>query len=161
MKKILALVLALMFLSVSFACAQNVKVPYEPAWIQFEEGFQFALPSDWLEMELNDAQKDAGVFYAACNPGQTNIMQAVWAALDEPATIEEVRAEMVVDYPDAEIATFNGIDLLGYTDTANDSLVIIATDAAQPGLYLFIFTPADDAAFTQTALSIASTISNY
>ena len=73
-------------------------------------------------------------------------------------TVEELHAEMLKVYPDAQIMDVSGVGLIFYEDTANGLLNYIALDATEPGFYMFAFSPVDDEVFRVQSAIIASTI---
>jgi len=157
MKKILALVLVLVSL---FSCAAVAETAVELVPITFEDGFQIALPGDWVELELSDEEYEAGIFFAAASPDGANSVQISWNALEAEITIEDVQADLVGSYPGAAVVELNGIPFVGFTDTENDLNGFTTLDAVEPGLYTFWFTPASDEAFYETAGAILATICN-
>jgi len=165
MKKIIALVLCLMMvLSLSAAVAESPVVAiedlYEGAWVQFEEGFELYLPADWYQFEVDEETLAGGISYVCGTEDLSRSMMLGWGALNKEYTLEELHAELVVDNPEAKIAQANGIGMVLTADMENSQLVIAALDAAEPGLYTFIFSPIDDEEFVTLAALIASTIRN-
>ncbi len=61
----------------------------------------------------------------------------------------------------AHIVAINNVALIAYVDADNNLLNCVAMDAAEPGFYLFAFSPADDGDFQALASVIASSIRNY
>ena len=156
MKKIFALVLALVSLFSFAAMAETVElVP-----VTFEDGFQVSLPGNWIELELTDEIHAAGIFYAAASPDGANTVQISWNALEAEVSIEEVLADLAASYADATIIEVNGIQFVGFTVVENDICGFTALDAAEPGLYTFWFTPASDESFVETAVAIVASICN-
>ena len=157
MKKIFAMILALISLFTFTAFAEEA---IELVPITFEDGFQIALPGDWVELELEDEQYEAGIFFAAASPDGANTVQISWNALEAEMAIEDVQADLVTTYADAAVVELNGIPFVGFTDTENDICGFTVLDAMEPGLYTFWFTPASDEAFYETAGAILGTICN-
>jgi len=163
MKKMLALVLSLMMILACVpAMAQGIEALFDGNWIRFEDGFEFYLPADWMQMEVTQDDLASGFFYAACNADQTNQMWVAWSALEAEVTIEEMLEIMRANYPAAEILeAIEGIQLVATVDPANDTLALIGMDAAEPGYYTFIFGPASDETLQAYATVIASSLRNF
>ena len=160
MKKILALVLSLMMILVSIpAMAENIEDYFEGTWVQFEDGFEIYLPSEWLELEVTEEQNAQGIFYVVCSPDQTKMMQLGWSGLDAEIAIEDLQAALAETIP-AELVEVNGIQLLCAGDAENDSLMFIGMDAAEPGYYIFVFTPMSDTELQAYASVIAASLRN-
>ncbi len=163
MKKFLALILCLMMACVSIAVAEEVAIEdlYDGSWVQFEDGFEIYLPNDWYSFECTEEMNAQGIFYVAGTEDMSYSCTLAWKALDAEISIEDLQAQMVQTYPDAEVVEVNGVGLITYVDSANNLLNCVAMDAAEPGFYLFAFSPADDADFQTVAGAIASSIRNY
>ena len=151
----------LMILTLMFAGTAMAEAPFEGVWVQFEDGFEIMLPANWLELEVTDEMLEGGIFYVACSEDGTDTVQLAWSALENEMTAQEVQADLVTVYQDAEVIEVNGIEFIGFTDEANDMLCMCALDAAEPGLYMFWFTSSDqDEAFAEIAVAIATSIRN-
>ena len=163
MKKFLALILCLMMACVSIAVAEEVAIEdlYDGSWVQFEDGFEIYLPNDWYSFECTEEMNAQGIFYVAGTEDMSYSCTLAWKALDAEISIEDLQAQMVQTYPDAEVVEVNGVGLITYVDSANNLLNCVAMYAAEPGFYLFAFSPADDADFQMVASAIASSIRNY
>ena len=163
MKKFLALILCLMMACVSIAVAEEVAIEdlYDGSWVQFEDGFEIYLPNDWYSFECTEEMNAQGIFYVAGTEDMSYSCTLAWKALDAEISIEDLQAQMVEVYPDAQVVEVNGVGLITYVDSANNLLNCVAMDAAEPGFYLFAFSPADDADFQMVAAAIASSIRNY
>lgn len=162
MKKFLALILCLMMACVSIAVAEEVAIEdlYDGSWVQFEDGFEIYLPNDWYSFECTEEMNAQGIFYVAGTEDMSYSCTLAWKALDAEISIEDLQAQMVQVYPDAQVVEVNGVGLITYVDSANNLLNCVAMDAAEPGFYLFAFSPADDADFQMVASAIASSIRN-
>ena len=161
MKKFFALMLTLlMVLMAGSAMADLAEAPFEGVWVQFEDGFEILLPADWLEIELLEEWIAGGIFYAACSPDGANTVQLAWMPLETEMTAQQVQADQATVYPDAEVMQINGIEFIGLTDVENVMFCMAALDGAEPGLYMFWFTPDSDEAFVDTAVAIAASIRN-
>lgn len=161
MKKFFALMLMLLTVMMAgTAMADLATAPFEGVWVQFEDGFEILLPANWLELEVTEDMLAGGVFYGACSEDGANTVQLAWAALETEMTAQEVCADLATEYPDAEVLQFNGIDFVSFSDEVNDLFCMCALDGAEPGLYMFWFTPNSDAAFAETAVAIATSIRN-
>ena len=163
MKKLLAVTLCLLLavLVTAVATAEAVEGLFDGTWVQFEDGFEIYLPSDWYEFECTEEMNAQGIFYVAGTEDMSYSCTLAWKALDAEISIEDLQAQMVQTYPDAEVVEVNGVGLITYVDSANNLLNCVAMDAAEPGFYLFCFSPADDADFQMVASAIASSIRNY
>ena len=164
MKKVLALVLCLlMTLSLSFASAEATiaeaaEVLYEGVWVQFEDGFEIYLPADWYAYECTEEMNAKGIFYMAGTEDMSYSLTLAWKALEADCSIEELHAEMLTVYPDAQLMDVSGVGLVFYEDTANGLLNYIALDATEPGMYMFAFSPAGDEVFLVESAIIAATL---
>ena len=162
MKKLLAVTLCLLLavLVTAVATAEAVEGLFDGTWVQFEDGFEIYLPSDWYEFECTEEMNAQGIFYMAGTEDMAYSCTMAWQALEEDCTAEELHAELVTAYPDAEIVQVNGVALIVYADAQNNLLNCIALDAGEPGFYMFAFSPADDEDFATLAALIASSIRN-
>ena len=64
MKKVLAILLCLlMALSMSCAFAETAttaaEMLYEGVWVQFEDGFEFYIPANWVQFECTEEMLEA------------------------------------------------------------------------------------------------------
>ena len=162
MKKFLALILCLMMACVSIAVAEETAIEdlYDGSWVQFEDGFEIYLPNDWYSFECTEEMNAQGIFYVAGTEDMSYSCTLAWKALESEISIEDLQAQMVQVYPDAQVVEVNGVGLITYVDSANNLLNCVAMDADEPGFYLFAFSPADDADFQMLATAIASSIRN-
>lgn len=165
MKKLLALLLCLiMGLSMSAAVAEEVstiEMVFDGVWVQFEDGFEFYLPAEWVEYELTEEQNAQGIFYAAGSADGTDLATVSWQPLEKETTIEEAQTILAGVYADAKLVQVNDVGLVAYSDTVNNILNCVAMDATEPGMYIFSFYPGDDEAFQNLAALIASSIRNF
>lgn len=157
MKKVLALVLSLMLLAVGVSAFAE-EAPYEGTWVQFEDGFEIYLPSEWLQLEVTEDMLANGVFYAASSEDGAHNLVLGWAET-QATTVDELLPALQSSYTGVEKLTINDIDFASYTDEANDSTGIVALDA-EGGMFIFNFTPASDDTFAPIAIAIASSIRN-
>lgn len=167
MKKILALVLCLVmaFCLVSASAEESeivaAELLYEGVWVQFEDGFEFYIPADWYQIaEIPQEYIEMGAFYSACTEDMAYNMTVEWHPLDEGTTLEDVHASVIENFNAAEIVEVNGLPLVTYANLENNQLIFIGMDAADPGMFCFVFSPADDPDFRVLAALIASTIRN-
>lgn len=162
MKKLTSVILCLLLVvtMTAIASAEGVESLFEGTWVQFEDGFELYLPSDWYEYECTEEMNAQGIFYMAGTQDMAYSCTLAWQALEKDCTVEEFHAEMVTAYPDAEIVTVNGVALIVYADLENNLLNCIALDANEPGFYMFAFSPADDEDFKNLAAAIAASIRN-
>ena len=162
MKKFLALILCLMMACVSIAVAEETAIEdlYDGSWVQFEDGFEIYLPNDWYSFECTEEMNAQGIFYVAGTEDMSYSCTLAWQPLEAECTLEELQPTMAAKYPDAEVVEVNGVGLIAYTDAENNLLNCVAMDAAEPGFYLFAFSPADDEEFQNLAGLIAASIRN-
>ena len=162
MKKLLAAALCLtMALCMTAAvCAEGVESLFDGTWVQFEDGFEIYLPSDWYEFECTEEMNAQGIFYMAGTEDMSYSCTMAWQALEEDCTAEEFHAELVTAYPGAELVEVNGIAVIVYADLENNLLNCIALDASEPGFYMFAFSPAGDEDFQNLAAAITASIRN-
>lgn len=162
MKRLLAAALCLtMVLCMTAAvCAEGVESLFDGTWVQFEDGFEIYLPSDWYEFECTEEMNAQGIFYMAGTEDMSYSCTMAWQALEEDCTVEAFHAELVTAYPGAELVEVNGIAVIVYADLENDLLNCIALDASEPGFYMFAFSPADDEDFQNLAAAITASIRN-
>lgn len=162
MKKLLALVMALMMLLCSSAVAEEIVYEeiFDGSWVQFEEGFELYLPNDWLVLEASEEELAAGIAFSVCSPDGAYYMALAWNGLEAELTIDELQAALVeAGYP-VEPVEVNGLALLVMGDAENDTLSFIGMDAAEPGYYTFVFTPMSDENLRLMASVIASSLRN-
>lgn len=168
MKKLLALALCLMmaFCMVSAVAEEETEILaaemlFDGVWVQFEDGFEFYLPSNWYQVEeIPQEWIEMGVFYAACTEDMAYNVTLEWHPIEEGTSMGMLYDAVSETSPDAGIALVNGVELLAYTNFENNQMTYIAMDGAEPGIYCFVFTPADDPDFQNLAALIASTIRN-
>ena len=166
MKKIFALVLCLMMAFTCTAVAEETGVLvaealFDGVWVQFEEGFEFYIPSDWYEItDVPQELIDMGFCYAACTEDMAYNLTLEWHPLSETDTLETVLESALATFDVAEIVEVNGVQMVTYVNPENDQRIFVALDAAEPGMYCFVFTPASDPDFQVLAALIASTIRN-
>ena len=161
MKKIFALMLVLLTMMMAGAAmAELQEAPFEGVWVQFEEGFEVMLPADWLEIEVTEDMAAQGVFYVACSAETDHLVQMMWSPLETEMTAQEVQSELVTVYTDAEVIEINGIEFISLSDEESDLFCLAALDGAEPGLYMFWFSPNSDESFVDTAVAIATSIRN-
>ena len=144
MKKWFALVLALVTMMMgSLALAEEVpaadaaqdaaaleELKAEGQLIQ-GESFEFYIPADWTDVELNDEQAAEGYVYAACSADEAQGLAVVWKELDAAQTAAEIQAGLVEVYENAQVQEINGISVVVFADAENDMLGIC--DAGQRG----------------------------
>ncbi len=164
MKKLAALLLAVMMLACSASLAEETTIAveevFEGVWVQFEDGFEIYLPAEWLEVEVTEEMLLNGIFYAAINPEGTQLVQIGWEGLEAEPDLAALAEAMKETCPDAQVIVINGIEMLMYTEVETDTLTLAARDAAEPGLYLFGLTPASDPDFVEVGTAIACSIRN-
>ena len=167
MKKILFALILCVAMAFSFgAVAQETEILpaeelFDGVWIQFEDGFEFYLPSDWYAVaEIPQEWLEMGVFYAACTEDMAYSVTLEWHPLGEGEGIEDVLYAVMSNFENAQIVEVNGVEMVLYGNAENDQIIFIAMDAAEPGMYCFVFTPGSDEDFQLLAALIASTIRN-
>ena len=166
MKKFLALILTLLMLfAMGFAVAEQTEEVamedlFDGVWVQFEDGFELYLPADWYALELTEEWYAKGIFYAAGTEDFAYSCTLAWQPMTADLTLEQVREVIAAEYGQAELIDVNGVGLIVSIDAENNLLNFIALDAAEPGYYLFAFSPADDPDFQLLAYAIAASIRN-
>lgn len=158
MKKALALFLCVLMLSASFtAFAQEP--PFEPKWVEVDETFEFMVPGNWEKEELDEAYiEDTGIFYMTFSPDESMGLMLGWFELDADVTMEELKSIYAEDYPDTELAVFNDIEFLGYTDPENDALIVLFLDPVDPGFYVLTLLPSSSPTIQEIAAWVISSI---
>ena len=171
MKKWIALVLALAAMTFgSLAMAEEVpaadaaqdaaaleELRAEGQLVQ-GESFEFYIPADWQDAELTDEQVEAGYIYTASSTDGEQGLAVYWSELDAAKTTEELQELFVAVYENAQVQEVNGISVVVFADTENDTLGIVMPDSVDAGYYMFLFAPASDAAFLPIADAIASSL---
>lgn len=126
--------------------------------VRFDDGFEFTLPSDWVQLDVSEAMGEAGIVYAAASGDGRNTVQVSWSDLGERITAGQVYEELAAVYSDTRIIEINDIAVVGFTDTANDAAGFAMVDAAGTGLRVLFLAPESDEAFVDTAVEIAMSI---
>ena len=169
MKKMLAMLLAVLTLCFG-AAAMAESVPEADAAAEEAaltdltaegqliegDGFQFYIPVDWEQAELDDDQIAEGYVFAAVSADEANALIITYAALDEAMTAEEAQPGLAEVYPTATVQDLNGTSVVAFHDADEDVLGIVVMDTVDPGYYIFMFTPASDADFLPVADAIAA-----
>lgn len=137
----------------------TVEAAFESVWVELEEGFRRYLADEWLELELTDEQAETGAIYSAASGDGARGFQLSWSERETETTIDDLQAELVAYYADAEIIAAGIAMLVRYTDTENDMNVYVMLDQADTGVYMFCFSPASDGELAATAAWIAASIS--
>lgn len=159
MKKILSLMLAAwMILSGVSATAENAGGLFEGKWVQFEGGFEICIPSDWIDVEVSEAEKAQGIIYTACSADESRLMQLGWSTLPQQVTIDQMQEALIQSFVLVEKVNVNGIDLLCAGDGNIDSLMFVALSEGEPGYYMFVFTPMSDTVLQGYAAEIAGSL---
>ena len=169
MKKLLALVLALLMLLSSAAFAEETaavvseEIVFEEmfpgTWIQFDQGFEMYLPSDWLVLEATEEEQAMGIAFSIASPDGAYLMTMAWSALEVEASILDVQEVMAARYP-VELIEVNGIGMLVVGDPDNDTISIIAMDGAEPGYYSLVFAPMSNEELRAYATVIVASLRN-
>ena len=166
MKKMFALVLALMMLFSVTAFAEEATVLpaeelFEGVWVQFPDGgFELYMPADWYSFDVTEDMMAKGIFFLAGTEDLSYSCTLAWTPFEAECTIEELYAEIVANEPEATLNVVNGVGLIVYADDANNLLNFVALDGIDTGAYLFAFNPPTDENFVVLAALIASTIRN-
>jgi len=164
MRKLFLLVAAAaVLLCTCTAYAQQATEPpaFEGIWVEFEDGFGLLLPDNWDILGISHDESEMGVFYSAANPEMTQGMRIAWQdlAVEAPIGVDALLARIMSQgYADAIAYRHNDLDFVLYVDTTLDISVVSMLDAEGTGAYFFMFYPASDAAFADTATSIARSI---
>ena len=163
MKKLVTLILIAMLALTSTAALAESDAPanaaFEGTWVQFEDGFEVYLPSDWLVVDVTDEMIQSGVFYAVASPDGARNMQVGWTEDAGAEDADTVKAGLESSYTDVEVLNINGIDFVTYTDAQNDSTGIVAL-GVNGDMFVFNFYPASDEEFAPIAVTIATSIRN-
>ena len=148
MKKLIAMIAALMMLFTFSALAEetfSVEDVYEGVWVAFvDDNFEMYVPSDWLVMEITEELREYGMYYAAVSPDGACSASVSWYALDAVADTAALEAEIAAEHPDAAIIDVGYAETVCYADLQEDALCFAMADQADPGMYVFSFTPAAD-----------------
>lgn len=171
MKKFIALVLCLLMAISMFSAVAETEAANEPieivveelfdgVWVEFTDGFELYLPADWYSYECTEEDLANGIFFFAGNEDVSKSCTISWSALETECTIEEAYLSLLESEPEASLLSVNGVGLITYTDEENGVLSCVALDAAEPGLYFFGFSPADDEEFALLASAIVVSIRN-
>lgn len=160
MKKILALVLAMILSLCCIAFAEEVdsiEDLYAGTWVNFEDdGFAMYLPSDWLEVEVTEEMLSSGIYYAMASPDGHYTFSIAWSALEADMSVEELLASLQTEYAEAEIVDFETYSAVLFADAENGVLAFAALDAVDQGMYMFNFTPVDEEAAVVATLLMTS-----
>ena len=165
MKKIFALVLALVLaLSIAaFAEEQPVDIEsiYEGTWVTFEDdGFNMYIPSDWVELELDqELIESSGFYYAVASADGACTFQLAWLPIEAEMDIAALQAEIASVYPEAAVVALNGFDAVCYADAEVGILTFAVLDQADLGVYYFNFTPASNEEMVVLASLMMASIS--
>ena len=120
------------------------------------DGFQFYIPADWEQAELDDEQIAEGYVFGATSADEANVLVITYEALDAAITAEELQPGLAEEYPTATVMDLNGSSVVAFHDAEQDVLGIVVMDTVDPGYYIFMFMPASDADFLPTADAIAA-----
>lgn len=163
LKKVVSFILvALLAFSCTAAFAESdapANAAFEGNWVQFEDGFEIYLPSDWLVVDPTDEMLKSGVFYAVTSPDGARSMQVAWSEEAGAEDANTVKTQLEATYTDVQILNINGIDFVTYVDAQNDSTGIVAL-GTKGDLFVFNFYPSSDEAFAPIAVTIATSIRN-
>lgn len=160
MKKMLALALTLMLmLGCVPVLAQSFEDLYDGAWVQFDGGFEVYLPSDWMEVEITEEEREMGFFYGACSPDASLLMEMAWAPLETEVTLEQL-CEIISANSPAQMLEVNGIGLICTADTSTNTVYFIGLDGVDLGYYTFLFSPVTDEETKLYTAMIAASLRN-
>lgn len=161
MKKLIALLVAMMMLlAMPFAYAEEeAEMPFEGEWCDFED-YMVYLPVNMVETEVTEAMEESGIYYALASEDNTHAIQFAYSALEKEVTIDELVAGFQETYGEDNVMTIEANDLtfVGYMDADNDAVCFLVADPVDLGRYMFVFVPASDDAFMETAGSILATV---
>ncbi len=161
MKKLVALLVAMMMLlAMPFAYAEEeAEMPFEGEWYDFED-YMVYLPTGMVETEVTAEMEESGIYYALASEDNTHAIQFAYSALEKEVTIDELVAGFQETYGEDNVMTIeaNGLTFVGYMDADNDAVCFLVADPVDLGLYMFVFVPASDDAFMETAGSILATV---
>ena len=171
MKKFVALLLALVFAFTMAAAVAEETVTEEPViyavedlfegvWVQFEQGFELYMPAEWYMYEISEEMAAKGIMFHAGTEDMSHYFTLVAAMSETPYTLEQMQAELVTVYTDAELIEANGVGLVRYTHEESGVRMYMAVDELGTTFYTFTFYPIGDTDFDVLAALISSTIRN-
>lgn len=145
MKKTLILLLVAWILSAATALGEGASSFSEEKTVFTESEFSVQLPQGWVIHEADREMQEAGVFFVASSPDGECTLQIAFSALDGVvADNTELAAQIEEAFGNAEEITRGDIDFTAAT-LEQDMRLLAALDLDHDGLYMFFFTPADEA----------------
>lgn len=162
MKRISTMALALLILLASVCATAQDAAPagatYPGTWVEFEDGFQIYLPSEWIVVETDGEMQEAGFFFGVTSEDGAQAMYVSWHDV-QITQAADLLAGVQAEYPDAIALESNDIAFVAFEDAAEGAFGVAALDGAG-GMFTFMFYPLDDEAFVEQAVQIVSSISN-
>lgn len=163
MKKTLSILLALaMSLCLVGAVAES-EMPFEGTYLGFEDyGFAICLPNEWNVIEVAEDAAANGMIFVSASEDGARTMQIQYSELPEPVeSIDALVAELSDSYQGVKAVKINDIDFAAFTIAEQNINAIACVGGEGIGLFVFYFTPADDAEFMPIAEAIAGSITPY
>jgi len=164
MMKLCALLAALVMLLSCAAMAEETAAAeenysYEGVWIQFpNDGFEMYLPANWLMLEVNETLLDAGIYFGILDPDNNAILNVAWNSLPESMTLEAMREDLAVYYPEAQVVTLGSNQVVEYLIAEQDLLTFAFPDQTEAGMFMITVMPASDVAINLMAHEIVSSM---
>lgn len=163
MMKLCALLAALVMLLPCAALAEETAAEenysYEGVWIQFpNDGFEMYLPANWLMLEVNETLLDAGIYFGILDPDNNAILNVAWNSLPESMTLEAMREDLAVYYPEARVVTLGGNQVVEYLIEEQDLLTFAFPDQTEAGMFMITVMPASDEKINLMAHQILSSM---
>ena len=97
---------------------------YTGTWVQFDDGFQLYLPSEWCTYNVSDEMRSKGILYQAGYSSQadgTPWISVNFGSSGSITTLREVAQSLEYGgYTVDDIVTVNGIDCVSYLDSESD-----------------------------------------
>lgn len=160
MRKNLLLSIALMIALATSACAaadevQEIQVDFEGTYVQpAPHNFELFLPNDWVIYEMEQTR-----FVAGDMNGERLLSLEVYQN-SVGYTMDAMLSEMERDssYQSVIPIFYGGIPFISYAYPAANQLGAITQSADGAYLYIFIFTPQEDAAMRRLALQIMASL---
>ena len=170
MKKLIALLVALLMLLCSFAAlaedgeetapeAITVELVENGTWVPFADyNFQICLPSDWNVLELTDEQTQTGVIAGYAAADGARVCYVSYTEFEAATDIQTVAEQLAASFEGVKLITINDLPFITYALTEQDMVGLCTLGGSGIGFYQFLFAPASDAEFQTIAESIAAYI---
>ena len=121
--------------------------PYDGKWVSFDDGFRLYLPSEWSQLDMTEAQAQAGLFYSLGNGGgdslvgDVNMAVAVgYAASGELKTLDDLAADYrAVGFVEVTKLDLNGILAVSFAESAGSYRGVAFYHPLVPGYVLTVY----------------------